>query len=78
MLGVTARGAGATLARHELLLLLDVGGYEVVEEEERLRVHSHKDVILEVRHKAAVDMRHAGVVHTGRSLSLNAGVNILR
>ena len=64
-------GSCAGLAGDELLLLLDVGGNQVVEKEESLGIHRDKDVIFKIRDKTAVHMRHTSVIHTRRSLSLN-------
>ena len=59
------------------LLLLDVGGDDVVEEEEGLGVRSHVDVVLEVREEGAV---HDGlrVILGGKLVPLRKGrqVNI--
>ena len=64
-------GSGAGLARDKLLLLLDVGGDQVVKKEERLRIHGDKNVIFKIGDKTAVYMRHTRVIHTWRSLALN-------
>ena len=71
IVGRVDAGSGAGLAGDKLLLLLDVGGDQVVKKEESLSIHGDKNVIFKISDKTAVHMRHTGVIHTWRSNALN-------
>ena len=64
------RGGGGGLSGENPLLLLHIAGDEVVEEEEGLRVHCHKDVVLKLGDEGAYHHR-PGVLGSRQPLTLD-------